>query len=472
MRFVTLILALWVTACGQLSARDADSLILPDGSRYTGPLEDGLMSGKGRLEWLNGDVYLGEFAAGVIQGQGELTLKSGEVYRGHFEQGVLNGKGQWQGSDGISYTGEFKDDAFHGEGIYASPEGAYTGEFVEGQLTGLGTYTGEDGNRYAGEFEAWQFSGAGIWEDEQNRYTGEFKAGLFHGYGERVDVATGEVLEAGKWRWGRFIGESLSAEERRAQKLAIEQALFDQNARFENAFAALEASQPGEVDLFVLLGAGDGTQKVFALETQTIAQTLERSFAKPGHVAVLSNHPSTMANLPLFTLGNMQKALSRLSENMQSEDILLLYLTSHGSAEHALSLEAPEHDFIDLTAAELMQYLEPLQNNPKIIMLSACYSGGFVEPLQAPNHLVMTAARADRTSFGCGDSDTMTYFGRAYFEQALPEAEGFIQAFEQAKALIERWEDEDEFEHSEPQVFVGDSVEKVLEMYWRNLVDR
>ena len=46
--------------------------ITPDGGRYYGPLADGRMQGRGRIEWPNGTRYEGEFRQGLYWGQGEL----------------------------------------------------------------------------------------------------------------------------------------------------------------------------------------------------------------------------------------------------------------------------------------------------------------------------------------------------------------------------------------------------------------
>src|SRR5690606_28806012 len=80
--------------------------------------------------------------------------------------------------------------------------------------------------------------------------------------------------------------------------------------------------------------------------------------------------------------------------------------------------------------------------------------------LEDETTLVMTAARADRTSFGCSDESEMTYFGRAYFEQALPHSDSFVAAFEQARMLITQWEERDfpEEERSEPQIALGSRI--------------
>ena len=76
----------------------------------------------------------------------------------------------------------------------------------------------------------------------------------------------------------------------------------------------------------------------------------------------------------------------------------------------------------------------------RVIVISACYSGGFLDVLKDEYSLIMTAARRDRQSFGCGDTSVFTYFGEAYFVQALTREYSFIKAFYAAKRSIEQRE--------------------------------
>ena len=53
--------------------------------------------------------------------------------------------------------------------------------------------------------------------------------------------------------------------------------------------------------------------------------------------------------------------------------------------------------------------------------------------------LVIAAARADRSSFGCEDRRPWTYFWGAYFNHALREKQTFRDAFARARRLIALW---------------------------------
>ena len=71
-----------------------------------------------------------------------------------------------------------------------------------------------------------------------------------------------------------------------------------------------------------------------------------------------------------------------------------------------------------------------------MVVVSACYSGRFVEPLRDENTIVITAAAPDRTSFGCEAGRDFTYFGEAFFRDALARTASFTEAFEIARQLV------------------------------------
>jgi hypothetical protein len=59
-----------------------------------------------------------------------------------------------------------------------------------------------------------------------------------------------------------------------------------------------------------------------------------------------------------------------------------------------------------------------------VVVVSACYSGIFVPALQTDNRMVLTAARPDRTSFGCGEANVYTFFDQCFLE-SIPQSRDF-----------------------------------------------
>ena len=109
-------------------------------------------------------------------------------------------------------------------------------------------------------------------------------------------------------------------------------------------------------------------------------------------------------------------------------------------------------------ADELAAVLAPLKNRDKIIVISSCYSGGFIPALKDERTLVMTASRADRVSFGCSEQANFTYFGDALFAQALNQTDDLEHAFKLASATVAERELADSFEASEPQIWAPKTV--------------
>ncbi|MEP6966684.1 MAG: C13 family peptidase [Pseudomonadota bacterium] len=128
----------------------------------------------------------------------------------------------------------------------------------------------------------------------------------------------------------------------------------------------------------------------------------------------------------------------------------LIYLTSHGEPGGAV---AGEGLLTPRRLAALVDRACPAR--PTLIVVSACFSGVFVPALAAPDRMVLTAARRDRSSFGCGEGDTYPFFDGCVLE-ALPGARDFIDLVPRVRACVERRE---RVEHmrppSQPQAFVG-----------------
>ena len=100
----------------------------------------------------------------------------------------------------------------------------------------------------------------------------------------------------------------------------------------------------------------------------------------------------------------------------------------------------------------------------RIIVVSACYSGGFIEPLKDDHTLVITAvARRPRSSFGCGDRSDATFFGEAFFQQGMATADSIPGAFDVAQKRVgEREHSQGYSPPSKPQVWVGPQMDEKL----------
>jgi len=188
---------------------------------------------------------------------------------------------------------------------------------------------------------------------------------------------------------------------------------------------------------------------------------LAQAFAKIGF---------NKANMVQFSVdydeGTQHSGINEIGSAMQSvaaraKDGCLLYFTSHG---------VPEGMIIGNAVLSPGQMRDMVNNacgsRPAVIVMSACYSGTFVAPLQADSRIIMTAARPDRTSFGCGEMDEHTFFDDCYL-RALPMASDFpgLGGLVQ-QCVAEREVQMKATPPSEPQVNVGPGV--VFTLRWRD----
>ena len=238
---------------------------------------------------------------------------------------------------------------------------------------------------------------------------------------------------------------------------ADEALMYRQHALLSQQLAALQPQRPGVVDLYFVGVAGDAGEPVFQREVQHVAQLMQTHFDTTGRSMLLINHAATNGRIALASQHSLAATLKRVGELADpQEDIVLLYLSSHGSREHEFVLDYAPLPLRDLYPADLAAMLDKAGIGYRAVVVSACFAGGFVPTLRADKALVMSAADADSTSFGCGADTHYTWFGEALFAHALVRTRSLEQGFSEARALIERWEKRDKMHASNPQIAVGE----------------
>ncbi len=110
------------------------------------------------------------------------------------------------------------------------------------------------------------------------------------------------------------------------------------------------------------------------------------------------------------------QAISRvaLGRRMAPGDACLFYFTSHGDEG---GLYMARHRAL-LPPEELARLLDRACGaRPTVVVVSACHSGTFLRPaLATANRVILTAARADRSSFGCSFRETLSVYDRCFLD--------------------------------------------------------
>ena len=436
----------------KLGRRDGEGTLKENGITYRGEFKADQYSGLGRLELDDGSSYQGQFTQGKPNGEGQRGDASGNQFTGHFVNGQLEGNGTFNSAEGDIYVGGFKNNQLHGKGRYENADGdVWLGQFKEGSLNGKGELIGADGSHYIGRFSDWRFTGQGRLNlSDGSFYTGQFDNDSYSGRGTLV--LTDGTVQSGTWLNGQRVRDA----DGKLLPDSLELGLLAQGRLLDDALLDVPSSTPA-VELYTLTLGGDGKQSVFLRESDYVSNMLSSRFGAFGQIRLV-NHRDHLVDRPMATRENLRRAALTLAERTGPEDLIFIYLTSHGTSEHELVLDQPRMELPDLPADELAAVLAPLKNRDKIIVISSCYSGGFIPALKDERTLIITASRADRVSFGCSEEANSTYFGDALFAQALNQTDDLEQAFKLAKATVAERELADSFEASEPQMWAPKGV--------------
>jgi len=243
---------------------------------------------------------------------------------------------------------------------------------------------------------------------------------------------------------------------------ATESLFYDQPARIAAAVARVRPSEPGKSAVYFVGFAGDGDPGVFRREAQFASEAFGARFGSLDRSILLINDDQDRDAFPLASVAGLNQTLKVLAARMNpQEDVLVLFLTSHGS-EDGLEVENGSLPLAQLAPAELRAALDASAIRYRVVVVSACYAGVFLDELKSDSSAVITAADAAHSSFGCDDDRELTWFGEAFLKDALPGSSSLEAAFHKAAELIARRETEEHQLHSNPQLFVGPLMQKKL----------
>ncbi|MEL6959062.1 MAG: C13 family peptidase [Pseudomonadota bacterium] len=145
---------------------------------------------------------------------------------------------------------------------------------------------------------------------------------------------------------------------------------------------------------------------------------------------------------------------------VDGEDLVVVMLTSHGVPDRIVVQPRQGGEIFDLTADDLANLLSPLSSDQQILILQACFSGSLIDELRSPNRIILTAASADRSSFGCSPESDNTWFIKA-LNRAMGEGGSWQQIFERTRALVAADEAAQGVPASNPQRFVGTNMREI-----------
>jgi hypothetical protein len=257
-------------------------------------------------------------------------------------------------------------------------------------------------------------------------------------------------------------GESASEAER-LDSDDFEPLFFAQRDRLDAALATVAQNDPTVAEMYFVGFGGYGDEKVFAEEIEFAARTVAERYAHVAGNVLLLNDVRDYDSAPLATATTLRYALQGVAAKMDLDhDVLFLALSSHGSSEWLLSVRNGYLPLADLAPEDLDAMLDDAGIKWRVIVISACYAGGFIDALQNPFTIVLAAAAPDRTSFGCSNERELTYFGEAFYRDSLPLDVPLREAFAMAEQRVGEREQAEGVRGSLPTAYFGSELERRL----------
>jgi hypothetical protein len=229
--------------------------------------------------------------------------------------------------------------------------------------------------------------------------------------------------------------------------------------------AAAPARAGAFSDWAAIVVAGDwhahsgAPSEVFDNARRDVGKALLAAGFAQANLREFSTRPGRYADRPQKS--DPDQIASQLSDLVkQAPAGCLIYFTSHGSPDGVVVGEGLWRP------AGLGRMVDDLcGQRPTVVIVAACFSGVFVPAMDGPNRMVLTAARPDRASFGCGEADRYTFFDTCLL-QSLPHVPDFAALGPAVQACVAKREhDLGASPPSEPQLEIGAALRPVLPLY-------
>jgi hypothetical protein len=259
-----------------------------------------------------------------------------------------------------------------------------------------------------------------------------------------------------------WVAEEPAHDEQTDDADQAEALFYDQPSLIAAAVSRVRPAQAGKPGVYFVGFAGDGDQAIFRREAQFASDAFGARFGSLDRSVLLINDVDDRDSFPLASVSGLQQTLKVLASRMNpDEDVLVLFLTSHGSKD-GLEVQNGSLPLSQLSPDDLRAALDDSGIRWRVVVVSACYAGVFIDALKSETTAVITAADAGHSSFGCEDDRELTWFGEAFLKDSLPDSASLEQAFDKAAGLIAQREEQEHQIHSHPQLYIGSLMRRKL----------
>ena len=221
-----------------------------------------------------------------------------------------------------------------------------------------------------------------------------------------------------------------------AMNPASEPVLAAQDFLMDRALDDLEDGRSGTTDLYFVGFAPDGRHPGFVSDVEAAQRAMNARWNSAGRSLVLVNSPLTVAERPFATITNLRSALLEIGDLIDAdEDIVMVYLTGGPGAGTTLAAVNPPLELVNLSPAGLRQLLDAAGIRFRIVVVSTCRAGAWVDELSDDETAVIASSAAGVQGDDCHGGLVPTRFGDAFFA-AMGRTKDLAGAFEAARKRL------------------------------------
>ena len=240
---------------------------------------------------------------------------------------------------------------------------------------------------------------------------------------------------------------------------ASEPVLAAQEFMMDRALDSLEDERPGVIDLYFVGFSPDARHPGFVADVDNAQRAMDERWNTNGRSVVLVNSPLTVAERPFASVTHLRKVLLEIGDIIDADDdVVMVYLAGASNDDHSLTATNPPLELVSLSAQGLRQLFEAAGIRWRIVVVSTCQAGAWIDALKDDETMIIASSREDTRGGDCGGGLSSTAFGDAFFGAAMRRNDDLAHAFDAARRqLVER-------RAAEPIMSIGPAIEEHLKM--------
>jgi hypothetical protein len=228
-----------------------------------------------------------------------------------------------------------------------------------------------------------------------------------------------------------------SARDPGAVSPASEAVLAAQQFMLDRAIDQLAEERPGVTDLYFVAFAPDARRAGFVADVDAAQRTMDERWDTQGRSVVLVNSPATVAERPFASITHLRQVLLEIGDLIDTDDdVVMVYVTGNSGAEHTLTAVNPPLELAALSPQGLKQLLDAANIRWRIIVVSTCEAGAWIDALKDDETLVIASSSASVRGAECAGSLRPGAFASAFFGDAMRRSDDIRAAFELARKQL------------------------------------